>query len=237
MSGLSPSTSSGGPSSDDARSSETSLDRASADRVGGGPLRRASAAIDRLNDLIGAGIRWLVLAMVLVGAYNAIARYVGRSIDVTLTSNALLDLQWYFFSLIFLLGAGYALNQDVHVRVDVLHSRLGERGKAWVDVLGTALFLLPFCIVMLVVSYPAVRNSWATGEVSPDPGGLARYPIKSVILASFVLLMLQGLSQMVKKVGVLRGRAAGAVDDGSGSGGPGGGGGDGSGGGYTGIPA
>jgi TRAP-type mannitol/chloroaromatic compound transport system permease small subunit len=168
-------------------------------------MRRASAAIDALNDRIGLGIRWLALIMVLLGAFNAIARYLTRYVGVSLSSNAYLDLQWYLFSLIFLLGAAYGLRHDVHVRVDVLYSRLWPKARAWIDLAGTVLFLLPFSVVMLFVSWPAVRNSWAIHEMSPDPGGLPRYPIKTVILLSFVLLVLQGFSQIVKQVMILRG--------------------------------
>jgi TRAP-type mannitol/chloroaromatic compound transport system permease small subunit len=171
-------------------------------------LRRFSVAIDGLNDRIGAAIRWLALIMVLVGAFNAIARYLTRYTGVALSSNAYLDLQWYFFSLIFLLGAAYGLNHDVHVRVDVLYSRLSHKARAWIDLAGTVLFLLPFALVMLWVSWPAVRNSWAIHETSPDPGGLPRYPIKAVILVSFVLLVLQALSQAVKQVDVIRGESS-----------------------------
>jgi len=171
-------------------------------------LRRFSAAVDGLNDRIGASIRWLALIMVLVGAFNAIARYLSRYAGVALSSNAYLDLQWYFFSLIFLLGAAYGLNHDVHVRVDVLYSRLSRKARAWIDLAGTVLFLLPFALVMLWVSWPAVRNSWSIHETSPDPGGLPRYPIKAVILISFALLVLQGLSQVVKQVEIIRGGGA-----------------------------
>ena len=172
-------------------------------------LRSLSARIDALNDRIGAGIRWLALLMVLVGAFNAIARYLTRYTGVSLSSNAYLDLQWYFFSLIFLLGAAYGLNHDVHVRVDVLYSRLGRKTQAWIDLLGSVLFLLPFAVLMLWVSWPAVRNSWTIREVSPDPGGLPRYPIKAVILFSFALLALQGLSQVVKQLEVIVGSPQG----------------------------
>lgn len=170
-------------------------------------LKRIAAGIDGLNDYIGSAIRWLALIMVLVGAFNALARYATRYTDVSLSSNAYLDLQWYMFSLIFLLGAAYGLNHDVHVRVDVLYERLSEKTQAWIDLAGTVLFLLPFSVLFLWVSWPAVRNSWAIREVSPDPGGLARYPIKSVILVGFGLLILQGFAQIVKQVEVIRGEA------------------------------
>lgn len=168
-------------------------------------LRRLSAAVDALNDRIGRAIRWLALVMVLLGAYNAIARYLTKYTGVSLASNAFTELQWYLFSLIFLLGAAYGLRHDVHVRVDVLFERLSRRARAWVDLAGTVLFLIPFCVLMLWVSWPAVRNSWMIRETSPDPGGLARYPIKAAILVGFVLLLLQGLSQLVKQVDAIRG--------------------------------
>lgn len=167
-------------------------------------LKRAAGAIDGLNDRVGAAIRWLALVMVLVGAFNALARYATRYTDVSLSSNAYLDLQWYFFSLIFLLGAAYGLLHDVHVRVDVVYGRLSRKARAWIDLAGTVLFMLPFSILMLYVSWPAVRNSWQIREVSPDPGGLARWPIKAVILIGFTLLVLQGFSQLVKQIEILR---------------------------------
>ena len=176
-------------------------------------LKRLSSAIDALNDGIGATIRWLALAMVLIGAYNAIARYLTRYTAMSLSSNAYLDLQWYFFSLIFLLGAAYGLRHDVHVRVDVLYSRLARRTRTWIDLAGTLLFLLPFSVVMLWMAWPAVRNSWKIKEVSPDPGGLPRYPIKAVILVSFALLFLQGVSQAIKLVGALREEAGPGEED------------------------
>jgi TRAP-type mannitol/chloroaromatic compound transport system permease small subunit len=161
--------------------------------------------IDRLNDAIFAFVRWLTLAMILLGAYNAIARYVTRWTGVPLATNAYFELQWYMFSLVFLLGAAYGLNRDVHVRVDVLYARLTARTRAWIDLLGTLLFVVPFSVMMLITSWPAVRNSWAVREVSPDPGGLARYPIKTAILICFALLLLQAVALMIRRTAQLRG--------------------------------
>jgi len=180
-------------------------------------LKRFSRAVDGLNERIGAAIRWLALLMVLLGAFNAIARYLTKYTGVSLASNAYTELQWYFFSLIFLLGAAYGLRHDVHVRVDVLYARLKPKTQAWIDLGGTVLFLIPFSLLMLRVAWPAVRNSWSIREVSPDPGGLPRYPIKAVILLCFVLLLLQGMSHIVKQVEVLRGgegAATGAAEGG-----------------------
>ena len=172
-------------------------------------LRRISAAIDRLNDRIGSAIQWLALVMVIIGAFNAIARYATRYTGVSLSSNAYLELQWYLFSLIFLMGAAYGLNHDYHVRVDVLYARLGRRARAWIDLIGSALLLAPFAFVMLWVSWGPVTNSWAILETSPDPGGLPRYPIKTVILVSFFLLLLQAISQIVKNAAILAEPAGG----------------------------
>jgi len=148
--------------------------------------------------------RWLILVMVAIGAYNAVARWATREVGVNLASNALNELQWYLFSIVFLLGAAYCLREDVHVRVDVLYERLSGRARGWVDLLGTVLFLLPFSWLMLQVSWPAVRNSWSIMETSPDPGGLPRYPLKSLLLVAFVLLFLQGLAQIVRAVARIR---------------------------------
>lgn len=161
--------------------------------------------IDRLNDSVYAMIRWLTLAMIAVGAINALLRYATKFTGVSMSSNAYLDIQWYMFSLIFLLGAAAGLRQEVHVRVDVLYERISARARAWIDIAGSMFFLLPFCVVMLVTSWPAVYNSWIVREGSPDPGGLIRYPIKSVLLICFVLLFLQGCSQIITRIGIIRG--------------------------------
>jgi TRAP-type mannitol/chloroaromatic compound transport system permease small subunit len=163
-----------------------------------------SRAIDRANEKIGLAVGWLTLAMVLIGGYNAIVRYLGRFMGWSLSSNAYIELQWYLFSLVFLLGAAYALRRGAHVRVDVFYGRLSARGKAWIDLGGAILFLVPFSVFGIWVSWPAVRNSWSIREVSPDPGGLPRYPVKTMILVAFALLILQGISEIVKQVAVLR---------------------------------
>lgn len=176
-------------------------------------LRRFSQIVDHWTDRLGHATAWLTLGMVLVGSYNTVARYVdgyrGRhegadgEAFLRFSSNAFLELQWYLFSLVFLLGAAYALRHNAHVRVDVLYGRLGRRGKAWIDLVGGLLMLLPFTIFALWVSWPSVRNSWHVWEASPDPGGLPRYPIKTVILVAFLVLVLQGLSEVAKRIVIL----------------------------------
>jgi TRAP-type mannitol/chloroaromatic compound transport system permease small subunit len=164
-----------------------------------------ASAVDAVNDRIGMGLRWLVLAMVLVGAAGAVVRYFSRSMGLSLNLTPVTEVQWYLFSVVFLLGAPYALRHGAHVRVDVLYERLSVRARAWIDVVGTVVLLVPFASLMLWVSFPAVRNSWRIREASPDPGGLPRYPIKALILVSFGLLLLQAASQLVKHIDALRG--------------------------------
>jgi len=166
---------------------------------------RLARSIDALTERIGRLTYWLTLAMVLLGSYNAIARYMERYTGLGLSSNMYLELQWYLFSLVFLLGAAYGLKHDVHVRVDVVYESLSKRGRAWINLLGTVLFLFPFSLLMLVMSWPMVRNTWAVWEQSPDPGGLPRYPIKTVIPLAFLLLIAQGIAFTIRQVAVLRG--------------------------------
>ncbi|MEZ4417565.1 MAG: TRAP transporter small permease subunit [Gemmatimonadota bacterium] len=162
------------------------------------PLKLLSLAIDRFSDLWGAVATILILGMVGFGSYNAIVRYLGRFIGLNLSSNVYLELQWYLFSLIFLLGAGWTLRKDSHVRVDVFYSALTRRGQRRVNLIGTFLLLIPFSVFVLWTSLAYVQNSWTTREMSPDPGGLPRYPLKAIIPLCFVLLLLQGLSEAIK---------------------------------------
>jgi len=167
-------------------------------------LSRLAGAIEALSRRVGHAVAWLTLAMVLVAAGNAAARYGGRFLGFNLSSNTLLEAQWYLFSAVFLLGAAWTLADDAHVRVDVLYSRLGERGKAVVDLGGAVLFLLPFCAFALWVGWPVVEQSWSVLEGSPDPGGLPRYPIKALMLVGFGLLGLQGVAQAIRALERLR---------------------------------
>ena len=169
--------------------------------------------VDRVTTSLGRVISWLALAMILIGAYNAIARYLGRFIGINLSSNLYLELQWYLFSLIFLLGAGFALKENAHVRVDVIYGRLKRKARARINVIGSVLLMIPFCLFVLWVSWPSIRNSWAVREGSPDPGGLPRYPLKTVIIVAFVLLLAQGVSELIKDIAVLRGRGGDEDED------------------------
>ncbi len=166
---------------------------------------RLARAIDRLSGLVGRVAFGLLVAMVGLGALTAVLRYVGRLAGVTLTSNAMLEGQWYLFSAVFLLAAALTLREGAHVRVDVLYGRLPERGRAWVDLLGGLLFLLPFCAFVLWAAWPGVEQSWALREGSPDPGGLPRYPVKALVPVAFGLLALQGVAEVVRAAAQLRG--------------------------------
>ena len=165
---------------------------------------RIAERIEAANEKIGRAVYWLTLAMVLVGAYNAVVRYLDRYTGLGLSSNTYIEMQWYLFSLVFLLGAAYTLKHDGHVRVDVLYGRLSAHGKAWINLAGTVLFLFPFCLLMLWVSVPTVIDSWARLEMSADPGGLPRYPIKTAIPIAFLLLILQGIAMTIRQVAILR---------------------------------
>lgn len=180
-----------------------------------GPLLTTlTKAIDRISAATGALSRWLLLGMVFLGAFNAIARYFDRYTGFGLSSNTYIELQWYFFAAVFLLAAAETLRSDSHVRVDVVYGRLSSRGKAITNVLGTLIFLVPFCVMMVIVSWPTVSNSWAILEQSPDPGGLPRYPIKTIIPIAFVLLLLQALALLVRQLPVALGRSGSDSDDG-----------------------
>ena len=180
-------------------------------------LDRISRWIDASNDRIGRAVGWLTLAMVLIGAFNALARYIGTHIGMQLGSNTWLEAQWYLFAMVFMLGAAATLRHDKHVRVDVLYGRLTDKGKAWVDLLGTVFLLLPFCVLSTWACWDYVVNSWASREMSPDPGGLPRYPLKAIILVTFALLFLQGVSRVLRSVLVLKGFPAASESEETGS--------------------
>ncbi len=185
---------------------------------------RAADRIDLLNERVGRAMWYLTLLMILAGTYNAITRYLSRNariehetatglehvlhtvgtVALKMNSNVFIELQWYLFSVVFLLGAAYTLKADAHVRVDVFYSCLPVRHQAWVNLLGAVLFLMPFCVLMLWTSWPVVTDSIARLEGSPDPGGLPRYPLLAVIPVAFVLLLLQGASQIIRNISLLR---------------------------------
>lgn len=156
--------------------------------------------IDALTERVGRAVIWLVLAATLISAGNALVRYaLGES------SNAWLEIQWYLFGAIFLLAAGYTLKHNGHVRIDIVYNRFGPRGQAWIDLAGGLLFLLPMAGLLMWLSWPMFHEAWVTHEMSPDAGGLARWPVKLLLPVGFALLALQGVAEVIKRVGVIGG--------------------------------
>ena len=170
-----------------------------------GKLLQIARIIDIVNEWIGRLTYWLVLFMVLVGVWNVVGRYLGKLAGINLTSNALIEIQWYLFDLVFLLGAAYALKYNEHVRVDIFYKAWSRRRRALTNFLGSILFLIPFCCLIIYYSWNNVINSWNILEISPDPGGLPRYPIKSVIIISCILLIFQGISEAIKNWAIFQG--------------------------------
>ena len=165
------------------------------------PLLGIARAIDVVNERIGRTVLWLVLAVTLISAANALMRY-----GFGMSSNAWLEIQWYLFGAIFLLAAGYTLKHNGHVRVDVFYGRWPPRVRAWIDLLGAALFLLPLCVLMVWLSWHGFIESFQRGELSSDAGGLIRWPVRLLIPLGFALLGLQGVSELIKRVAFLRGQ-------------------------------
>lgn len=161
-------------------------------------LSKIARAIDLINEWIGRISYWLVLLMVAVGAWNVVGRYLGRIIGINLTSNSFIEIQWYLFDLVFLFGAAYALKYNEHVRVDIFYKSWNRRRRAIANFIGNLIFLIPFSSLLIYYSWATVVNSWRIREMSPDPGGLPRYPIKFAIILAFSLLILQGISEAIK---------------------------------------
>mgnify|MGYP001809755001 FL=1 len=164
-------------------------------------LLSLSGLIARLISMVGRSVYWLILLAVLVSSGNAVIRYTFNA-----SSNAWLEIQWYLFSAVFLLTAGYTLLRNEHIRIDVLTGHFSLRTQAWIDILGGLFFLLPVAIIIGWLSIPIFVDSLVTGELSSDAGGLIRWPAKLLIPAGFLLLILQGVSEIVKRAAFLCGR-------------------------------
>jgi len=168
-------------------------------------LLSLSKGIDDSTTLIGKVAWWLTLVMVLIGVTNVVTRYVGRTIGVSLGGTEYIVLQTYAYNLVFLLGAAYVLRMDGHVRVDIVFSALSQRARAWVDVFGTLAFLIPFSLMGLYLSNRYVETSWRQREVNFNAGGIPIYPIKTVIMIAFALLLVQAISELIKNAAFLAG--------------------------------
>lgn len=167
------------------------------------PLLKFAALVDALNGRVGHVTRWLVLAAVLISAGNAGTRY-----GLHMSSNAWLEVQWYLVSAVFLLGAGYALREGAHVRIDLVAARLSWRTQAWIDIFGALFMLLPASAVIGWYGWDAFVLAWQSNEVSTDAGGLVRWPARLLIPAGFALLVLQAVAETIKRVAFLRGEYA-----------------------------
>ncbi|MBN9241692.1 MAG: TRAP transporter small permease subunit [Mesorhizobium sp.] len=159
-----------------------------------------SSVIDTVNEFIGKWISWLILASILVSAGNAVIRKV---FDVS--SNAWLELQWYLFGAAFLAAAAYTLKQNEHIRIDIIYGMWPRRVQHWIDLVGHALFLMPFAVLMVFYLVPYVSISYRSGEMSTNAGGLIIWPAKAMLLAGFFLLAWQGVSEIIKKIAVITG--------------------------------
>lgn len=154
--------------------------------------------IDSLNDRFGQVADWLVLFACLISAGNAMSRYA-----FSLSSNAWLEVQWYMFAGMVMLGAPHTLKVNEHVRVDLLFSSVSERTRIWIDILGIIFFLFPICIILIYFTWPWFVESWQIEEMSSNAGGLIRWPVKLVLPVGFALMVLQGVSELIKRVEAL----------------------------------
>jgi TRAP-type mannitol/chloroaromatic compound transport system permease small subunit len=159
-----------------------------------------SRAIDRMNEVVGKWVSWLILLAVLVSAANAVIRK-----TFNMSSNAWLELQWYLFGAAFLLAAAYTLKQNEHIRIDIVYGMFSRRKQHWIDLFGHVFFLMPFVLLMIFYFIPYVSLSVRSGEMSSSAGGLIIWPAKAMLLIGFLLLGLQGISEIIKKIAVMRG--------------------------------
>jgi TRAP-type mannitol/chloroaromatic compound transport system permease small subunit len=163
-------------------------------------LLKLSATVDSFSNLIGKLIRWLVLGSVLISAGNAIIR---KAFNIS--SNGFLEIQWYLFAGVFLLGSGFAFMRNVHVRIDFISSKLSKRTNTIIDILGIVVFIVPLCLMMVWLSWPLFSTALATGEMSQNAGGLIRWPAYLLMPLGFGLLLVQALSELVKRIAYLKG--------------------------------
>ncbi len=167
------------------------------------PLLAFSAVIDRLNEWLGHMVMWLVLAAVLISSGNAIVR---KAFDVS--SNAYLEIQWYLFAAVFMLGVGYVLLKNAHVRIDFISSRLSKRTNAIIDLLGLVVFTIPLALILVYLSWPLFQRAFESGEMSANAGGLIRWPVLLLMPVGFTILALQGTSELIKRAAFLTGARA-----------------------------
>ena len=159
-----------------------------------------SRAIDRFNEAIGKAVTWLIFIAIMVSATNAVVRKVFNT-----SSNAWLELQWYLFGAAFMLAAAYTLKQNEHIRIDIFYGTRSRRTQHWIDLIGHVFFLMPFVVLMSFMLVPYAWRAYEIGQVSTNSGGLIIWPARAILAAGFILLVLQGISEIVKKIAVMRG--------------------------------
>jgi TRAP-type mannitol/chloroaromatic compound transport system permease small subunit len=164
------------------------------------PLLKLSGLIDRVNERVGKLTMWLVLAAVLISAGNAIVR---KAFNIG--SNAFLEIQWYIFAAVFMLGVGYVMLKNAHVRIDFISSRLSKRTNAWIDAIGIVIFTIPLSIIMIDLGWPLFARALQSGEMSQNAGGLIRWPALMLVPLGFAILLLQSISELIKRIAFLRG--------------------------------
>lgn len=163
-------------------------------------LLALSRAIDRVSAFVGRHVSWLILVAVLVSAGNAVIR---KAFDIS--SNSWLELQWYLFGAVFMLAAAYTLQKNEHIRIDIVSGRFSKRTRDWIDVAGHVLMLLPLCVLMTFLCWTFFDKAWSSGEISGSAGGLALWPARLAMFLGFVLLLAQAISELVKRIAVIRG--------------------------------
>lgn len=164
------------------------------------PLLKLSGLIDRFNELLGRLTMWLVLAAVLISAGNAIVR---KAFNVG--SNAFLEIQWYIFAAVFMLGVGYVMLKNAHVRIDFISTKLSKRTNAWIDAIGIVVFTIPLSIIMIDLGWPLFARALQSGEMSQNAGGLIRWPVLMLVPLGFAILLAQAVSELIKRAAYLRG--------------------------------
>jgi TRAP-type mannitol/chloroaromatic compound transport system permease small subunit len=162
-------------------------------------------AIDSFNEKIAGAVSWALLAAVIICTANALVRYLFK-----LSSNSWLEIQWYLFAAVFMLASAHTLKRDEHVRIDVITGRFSKRTQAWIDLFGYLVFQLPVCLLIMVYGIPFARYSFVTGEMSSSAGGLIVWPVKLLVPLGFALLVLQGISEIIKRIAFLQGRIDGS---------------------------
>lgn len=163
-------------------------------------LLSLSRLIDGMTNLIGRAMMWFLLATTLISASNAIIRKI-----FNVSSNGFLEIQWYLFAAVFMLGSGYAFLKNAHVRIDFVSSKFSDRGRNIVDVIGIVAFVFPLCYLMIKLSWPVFENAWVSGEMSSNAGGLIRWPVYGLIPLGFVILAVQAVSELIKRLAFLTG--------------------------------